>query len=238
MPAILLTRPIEAAARFAAALHARLGAARVVISPLMRIEWLDAQLAAGVPIFTSANGVRGFLLAGGLADGPCWCVGEATAGAARAAGFRPNTGTGDAEALAAAIIAQGARGPFLHVHGRHVRGDLANRLRAGALACEEAIVYDQVAIPPTPEALALLKSEKPVVLPLFSPRSAVQVAKVADIRAPLFLAAMSQAVADAAALPRFARLDVAPRPDSAAMLDVVERLFDAALRLEGEPGAK
>ena len=124
MPVILLTRPAPAAARFAERLRRRLGEVEIVIAPLLEMEWLGAlPEERATPIFTSQNGVEAYLRAGGRAEGACWCVGEATARAARAAGFEPRTGGGDAQALAAGILASGARGPFLHVRGRHARGD-------------------------------------------------------------------------------------------------------------------
>ncbi|MEZ5714577.1 MAG: hypothetical protein R3D85_05065 [Paracoccaceae bacterium] len=63
MPAILLTRPAPASARFAQVLRARLGDVRIVTSPLLRIDWRAPDLPDAEPIFTSRNGVEGFLRA-------------------------------------------------------------------------------------------------------------------------------------------------------------------------------
>lgn len=238
MPAILLTRPAPASARFADKLRRRLGEVEIVIAPLLRIDWKTVPLPTGVPIFTSQTGVEGFLRAGGAAQGPCWCVGDATAQAARNAGFDPRSAAGDAAALVAKILESGDSGPYLHLRGAHARGDVAERLRQAGCQVEEAILYDQVAQDLTTKARDLLKSERPVILPLFSPRTAAQFAKVSEGTAPLFVAAMSTAVQGALNGVSLVRLLVADRPDAQAMADTTERLLDAALQLEGERGAK
>lgn len=238
MPAILLTRPADAAARFAEKLRARLGDVPIVISPLLRIEWRQAPLPGGTPIFTSPNGVEGFLRAGGVARGACWCVGEATARAARAAGFAARASGGDAAALTADILASGETGPFAHLRGVHIAADLAATLRESGCVVEEAVVYDQIAQNLSDEALALLNGGNPVVLPLFSPRTAGQFAREHRGAAPLFVATMSAAVSKALGPFEPVRICQAARPDAAAMADAAERLFAAALHLEGEGAAK
>ncbi|MDQ2090349.1 uroporphyrinogen-III synthase [Marimonas arenosa] len=238
MPAILLTRPAPAAAQFAATLRARLGDVVIVVSPLLDIAWTPAPVVDGVPVFTSRHGVEGFLRAGGRAAGACWCVGEATASAAARSGFTPRSAQGDAAALVAAILASGDPGPFLHVRGAHTRGDVAARLRDAGRAVQEAVVYDQIAQDLNVEARQLLESENPVIVPLFSPRTAAQFADSHHGMAPLFVAAMSDAVRDALGVLPTVRVVVARRPDINAMTDAVEGLFDAALQLEGARDAK
>ena len=240
MPAILLTRPEPGSAEFAAALRARLGAVEIVISPLLRIEFTPTAMAnrSATPIFTSRNGVEGFVRAGGAANGPCWCVGAATAAAAEAAGFTARAAEGDAASLLAAILASGDKGPFQHYRGAHARGDLAGRLSAAGCPTGAEVVYAQDFRELSDEAKAVLGGETPVIVPLFSPRSAARFAGVHAGSAPLFVAVISAAAgAELGALPIF-RMETAARPDAAAMLDATERLFTAAVRLEGGPGAK
>src|ERR1043166_2172034 len=86
---ILVTRPDPEASRFAAQLREH--GIDALVAPLMIVEPTDAQLPAldGIQalIFTSANGVRAYIARGGRADLPAYAVGEATAAAARTAGF-------------------------------------------------------------------------------------------------------------------------------------------------------
>ncbi|WP_137700912.1 uroporphyrinogen-III synthase [Marimonas lutisalis] len=237
MPLILLTRPEEPARQFAEALRARLGDVEVVISPLLRIEWVKADLPAGVPVFTSANGVEGFLRSGGVAVGACWCVGDVTARVADRAGFDARSAGGDADALVAAILTSGEAGPFVHLRGEHARGDVANRLRAAGRAAQDVVVYAQTAQGLSDAARTMLQGEKPVIVPLFSPRTAQQFAQE-TAHAPLFVAVMSTAVREALGDCAVRALREAARPDAEAMAEAVEGLFDAALRLEGAGGGK
>jgi uroporphyrinogen-III synthase len=240
MPAILLTRPADVARQFAAQLRTRLGAVDIVISPLLEITWASGLPGdiIGTPIFTSRNGVAGYVKAGGTASGLCWCVGDATANAARAAGFAPRASSGNAQTLIAAILKSGEPGPFVHLRGAYTRGEVAKRLTQSGRSTQEVIVYDQKPRDLTADAHRRLKSEKPVVLPLFSPRTAAQFAKVHRGRAQIFAGVMSEAVAAAVTDLPLAKLSVADRPDASAMLDVTQKLFREALRLEGGRGAK
>ena len=107
-------------------------------------------------------------------------------------------------------------------------------------------VYDQQALPLSAAGRALLRGQAPVVLPLFSPRSARLAAQAArDAAAPLWLAAISAAAAAAwgqAGGPVPARRVVADAPDAGGMARVIAALgppdaprTDAVER--GTPGA-
>jgi uroporphyrinogen-III synthase len=125
------------------------------------------------------------------------------------------------------VIASGERGPFLHARGREARGEVAARLRAAGIGCVEAVVYDQVALPLSAEAQALLAGDAPVLVPLFSPMSAARLAAALagiPLRAPLLVAAMSPAVSAAWTGPAPLGLAVARRPDAPAMLDALKGL--------------
>lgn len=231
-PVLLLTRPEADSRRFAELIGPRGEGVRIVISPLLRIEPLGMPgPSGGVPVFTSAHAVP---LAGPGGGGDAWCVGERTAAAAAAVGWRPRVGAGDAEALVAAILASGEAGPFVHLRGAHARGEIAARLRAGGRAASERVVYDQRAAPLAAEAQAALAGRAPVVAPLFSPRSAALFAAAAgNPAAPLRVVAMSDAVrraVDGAGWP----VEVAARPDGGAMLEAVLR----SLAIDGRSAAR
>ncbi len=223
--AVLLTRPKAQSRRFAAALAERFGPGlRVAISPLMVLRVLPAELPPGPFAGIVLTSEAGAMVAGAWNGLPrrAWCVGDRTAAAARAAGFDAVSAQGDAGALIARILASGERGPLLHLRGQDSRGDVAARLSDAGIPTAEAVVYAQAPQPPTAEAHALLTGSPPVVLPLFSPRSALLFrASLAEIRAPLHVAAISPDTADAAHDLRPARLITAARPDAEAMLDAV-----------------
>lgn len=209
-PVLLLTRPLRDSQRFAAMLPEW----RAVISPILRIVPVDhdsrpLQDAPGL-VFTSAHAVAS---AGPGRGRLALCVGGHTGAVARRAGFDVRTGNGFAESLLPLIEEAGV--PLMHPHGRH----LAKQLPVPGM-----VVYDQQALPLDDAAQALLAGEAPVVLPLFSPRSARLVAEAArGARAPLWPVAISHAALAAWDAPA-ARCRVAVAPDAPAMACAVRSL--------------
>lgn len=233
---ILLTRPAAQGERFAAELRRTLGAdIRIVHAPVMAPRFRVPALPGGrfaAVIFTSETGVAATAAA---AFGPrlpscAWCVGRRTAAAAAAAGFTPLAAATDADALLVAIREAGESGPLLHLKGRDSRGDLAARLTASGCATDEAVVYAQEPVPLTDAARALLAGDAPVILPVFSPRTAALIARAAgqELRAPCLVAALSPAVAEAAAASLSpARIVTAATPDAAGMHAAIAQLARA-----------
>ncbi|MFB2594321.1 uroporphyrinogen-III synthase [Paracoccus sp. p4-l81] len=233
-PTILLTRPAPAAARFAALLaQGPAAACPVLASPLMRIELLTppadqiaAARAADQVIFSSENGVAGLAALMPSGGRRAWCVGDRTAQAARAAGYDAVAAQGDAPSLRALIGAAAPRGRLVHARGRHIVAPLADQLTAGGLPCDQITVYDQVDLPLSGAARDLLAGAVPVLVALFSPRSARLFAAAAGgARAPLWVAAISAAVGQAAAPLAPARLAIAARPDADAMAAAIADLI-------------
>lgn len=206
-PILLMTRPGDDSERTAA----RIGA-DVIVAPILQIVPVDhdgAALAraAGL-VFTSAHAVAS---AGPGRGRPAICVGERTGQVARDAGFAVIQGAGTADSLVPLIAASPV--PLVHPHGRH----LAQRL-----AVPGVVVYDQRPQPLTARARAALMGARPVVVPVYSPRSARLLAGMAaGARAPLWLVAISDAAAAAWTAPA-ARRAVADQPSGRAM--------DAAIR--------
>jgi uroporphyrinogen-III synthase len=225
-PVVLMTRPPGQGAAFARALRARFGPLRIVHSPLIAPADLPVTLPAGHfagCIFTSQAAV-GAAARAGLPPGPAFCVGARTAAAARAAGHDAEALGGDADGLVAALLARCLTGPLLHLHGRDTRGDVAARLTAGGLTTVGVAVYAQEPRPLTPAARRLLNGAAPVILPLFSPRTAeILSAQARDVAAPLWIVAMSPAVDAAAQVPAVLRR-IAAAPTAGAMLEAVATL--------------
>ena len=236
-PLLLLTRPQAASERFADELRARGIRFRPIISPARGIVTtgpLPEGPVDGV-IFTSAQAVRAWSALGGARDVPAYAVGGATAQAAREAGMMAQSAEGDADALVAMLAALHPDGRLVHLRGRHVRGDVAERLCAEGLHVDEAVIYDQPELYPSDEARAALMGNAPVVAPLFSPRSALIVGSW-PIEAPLLVAAMSEAVAKAASTAHIKALTVAARPDAAAMTDSTAELLGIVAGMRAETG--
>ena len=229
---LLLTRPAAQGERFAADLVARFGPRlQIIPAPLMLPEfrspdWPDLPYAC--LILTSETGVlaaQRLRDAGRALPRRAVCVGDRTAQTARAAGFDATSAHGDAEALLALILASGDPGPFLHLRGAEARGDIAPRLAARGIPAHAAVVYAQNPQPLTAQAQSVLNGSDPVLLPLFSPRSARLVVETVRITAPLWIAALSHNVAQAAAPLLPARLVTADHPDADGMIAAIAALL-------------
>jgi len=227
VPTILLTRPRAQSLRFADRCRSAIGGThRIVVSPVIEIEYLagpDLADTAGV-IFTSENAVTA--VAGQACPIPAFCVGERTALAAARAGFVARVAGGDARSLACLI--QGARpqGMLLHLRGEHQTGDLAATLRAAGLRARSRVVYRQPERMLTEEACRLLNGNDPVILPLFSSRSArIALLKIGKPEAPLRLVAISEKVAKLATKLGFRPASLADSPDAVGMVAALARLI-------------
>jgi uroporphyrinogen-III synthase len=210
------------------------------VSPLIEPEFVtqppDLRGIKGV-VFTARTAVEAFAALCPAARLPAYAVGDATADAARHAGLCVVSAGGDADALVRRILADGVQGPLLHLRGEHARGSVAQRLSGAGCPTREAVLYHQKAQPFTPEARALLDGHEPVLVPLFSPRTATIFSRQHRGQAPLFIAAMSPQVAEAVMVPCW-RLVVAEHPSMTAMVSALDELLDAARDLEDRRSAQ
>ncbi|KPF70191.1 hypothetical protein IP88_11400 [alpha proteobacterium AAP81b] len=190
---VLVTRPEPGASATAARLR-ELGHG-VTVAPLLATAARDWTLPEPLPpavLLTSAAGAR---LAGpqlaALRALPCHAVGDATAAAARAAGFSEvHTGAGTVQALLDALASTGVT-EILHLAG----AERTPVVLPVGLSIVTRIVYGTVPLPlPAPPHADWVL--------LYSPRSAARFAaecdRLAVARATLRLAALSPAVAAAA----------------------------------------
>lgn len=183
---LLITRPAEDAEPLARRLRA-LGHTPL-IEPMLDMVWLDgpAPDLDGVQglLFTSANGVRAFARRTNHRGLPAYAVGDATARAAREAGFDSvESAQGDVYALAALVtrLCRPEAGMFLHVAGATVAGDLSGLLAGKGFAVRRETMYE--ARPSTrlgdATAAGLAEGQIDAVL-IFSPRTAVSFVRLVD----------------------------------------------------------
>jgi uroporphyrinogen-III synthase len=223
-PLILLTRPLTQSQHFADQITAAFGPHPVLISPAMAIRALDVARASGDfsdVVLTSQNAPGFAARLGFPMPRHAFCVGDRTAEAARQAGFTTTALGGDAAGLIAALQAAPPQGTLLHLHGRETRGDVAASLTAAGIETISLAIYDQIALPLSKAALQALAGKHPVILPIFSPRTATILAAQGPFAAPLHIVAISDAVAKAAAALTPHRLEIAQSPDAGAMLDAL-----------------
>lgn len=200
---VLITRPEPQASRFSKVLTARFGTlVRPVICSLIAPRFLSAALPDGrfgAVVLTSETGALAadrLAKAGYMVPHVAFCVGDHTAEVAQGLGFDARSAAGDATALVDLILQHPDRAPFLHLHGHETRGDVVGQLRARGLSAEGAKVYAQEEQPLSVQARALLAQPGPVVVPIFSPRTAKLFAKqLAEhlVSAKVFVVAISEA---------------------------------------------
>lgn len=215
-----MTRPRAAAAQFVDDMPPSLQAqVTPIFSPLLEIvpvAHVPDINAKATALFTSRNGV----LHGPDGNGrAAYCVGDRTTAAATDRGWQAHMAGPDADALVTEVAATAQDQILVHLRGRHTRGDVAARLQAAGCDVSERVVYDQTLKTLTQEAQDALAGNTNTIVPLFSPRTAQQFAKVASRTTCTCVLALSQAVADAAA--PFAVHAVCARPDADAMYDAM-----------------
>ncbi len=221
----LLTRPEAEAASFAETIRAE--GWEAVNWPLFRIvSRLSAPPDPGDAeafVFTSARGVEALAAFGAPPPLPAWCVGPATAAAARAAGFAEvEDAAGNAAALTERLLAAPPL-RVLHVRGAQAAGDLAGALRAAGREARELIAYGTAPGGPPPEPVeAAMRAGRVRAALFFSPRAARRFAEAApDAWRAAYPAAAAIAISAATMAPlealEFGRRIVAARPDGAAM---------------------
>ncbi len=216
-PTLLLTRPEPGSSEFLALCEREFGdRISAITSPLMRI--VDA---GDIPpldeyqtlIFTSGHAVHRVGKAG-LLNGRCVAtVGQATAELATGFGASARAIGTDLETFLAncADLAD----PCLHLRGSHTRGDLAAELTLAGKSAGEAVIYDQLAMPPTRAAQALVAGSDPVTAPVFSSRSAELLSRFIGNRVDVTVIAISAAVASAST--RIGKVKIAEAPTVEAM---------------------
>ncbi|MDX2236243.1 MAG: uroporphyrinogen-III synthase [Hyphomonadaceae bacterium] len=201
-----------------------------VVAPLLDIVDVDAPTDfPGVQalLFTSANAVRARAAAAAPRTLAAWCVGAATADAARAAGFEAvRSADGDVAALAAQAAAQldAAAGALVHLSGAEVAGDLVGALRARGFDAQQRIVYRAEPVRAPPPALTEALPQLDAVL-FHSPRAAQVFRSLYPDAGAISASAavcLSAAVADAAG-PGWRATLVAATPDEPALLAALAR---------------
>ena len=227
---VLITRPAEDAAPLAGRLAA-LGIA-ALIEPMLAIR-----LIAGPPpdlegvqalLITSANGVRALAARSAQRGVVVFAVGDASAAAARAAGFaRIESAAGDVESLGRLVRARldPSGGALLHVAGAEVAGALADDLRAAGFDYRRTVLYRAATADRlSPAAAAALAEGSIAAVLLYSPRTAaalvrlIGAAGLAAACARIDALCLSGAVARAAAGIAWRSVRTAARPDQDALI--------------------
>lgn len=235
-PQVLVTRPEADAEPLVHELAARgYGAC---LAPMLTIRFdpaVEVDLS-GVQalLFTSANGVRAFVHLCPRRDLPVIAVGEATAEAARSAGFPDvDVAGGDSAALADRVVAtrKPQDGVLFHAAGSVRAGDLKGQLAAQGFAVRRTPLYAAETARRLPDsAVRALRGGRVAAALFFSPRTAktfVTLARTADLVDPcgsVTAVCLSSAVANTVSDLPWRDVHTAGRPDQAALLRALDAI--------------
>lgn len=217
-PVIVLRPEPGNAATMAKALAMRMDARACPLFETRGVAWsCPAPANFTAILFTSANGAR---LAGPgrmrYLHLPAFAVGDATAEAAREAGFSSVvTGESDVARLTAKIATLG-RHRLLHLSGAEI-----SEIDFMGVEVERRIVYDSEVVPPTAAMLELLAGGGVVLV--HSPRAAARLAEIVLDRYVLELVTISARTAEAAG-EGWRRVAIAAYPRDEAVLEAAAQI--------------
>ncbi|MDA0262336.1 MAG: uroporphyrinogen-III synthase [Proteobacteria bacterium] len=232
---VLVTRPRDDADELTAELERR--GHLVAQLPLLDIRYLNGVAlhleSVQAVLLTSANGARALSrVAKDRHDLAIFAVGDATAKAARAAGFsRISSAAGDATALAGLVAREldPAAGPLVHVGGRQVAGDLAGSLREQGFAVDRVALYEVIAAERMDPAIEVeLREHRIDAVLFFSARTAatfvalVQQTALSQACASIDAVCLSDAVAEEITAVAWHRVKIAARADQPSLLDALD----------------
>ncbi len=243
---VLVTRPLEDVGPLVAALKTR--GHEAVIEPMLSIE-RRADVSLPLPLdgvqallFTSANGVRAFADLAPERDLPVFAVGDASATAAREAGFTAvESAGGDVTDLARLVRdhLDPDHGALFHPAASQLAGDLQGALEDAGFTLRRAALYEaQPAVDLSSALRRGLAAGDLDVAVFFSPRTArtfvtlIERAGLNAACARLQVVCLSEAVAARLQPLTWARVWVAARPEQDAVLarlDEVAAEVDASI---------
>lgn len=235
---LLVTRPEPDAARTAEALR-RLGH-EVIVSPLFTFRALaDRPLPMRrfqAVVATSANAVRALALhpeRGRLAGLPLLAVGDATALAARRAGFGKARSAGGAAGDLIKLVVEScepAAGPLLYIAGEARAADLEGPLAEAGFAVQTAVLYAMEPQGLSGEALGALRGRAVDGILIYSQRAAaafalaVRAAGMAPLAPEIVCLCLSEAVGRPLRAIAAGPVVVADAPDQISLFAVIERI--------------
>jgi uroporphyrinogen-III synthase len=197
-----------------------------IVQPLLAVRpvahaVIDLAGAAALA-FTSANAVTAFGALSWERGLPVFAVGDATAAAARKAGFGDvASATGDVAALAATLKARAPdlRGVIVYPAAARPARDLAALIADAGLTLREVAVYETVDIPPPDAFIARLPALDGVLI--HSARAGLLLASILRAHpAPRLVAyALSREAARSLTPGGLARIHTAAAPNEAALLE-------------------
>ena len=227
---LLLTRPLDGNERFCLKIKHLLYSCEILDNPIQKIDFLPSLSKVNknsVLIFTSANGLRA-AKNHNLINNKCFVVGANTKKIAVSFGYDVLGFSKDQKNLLKLIKSKKPTESMVHIRGKHTVGNLCDELKRSQFSCLEIIGYKQEPLKIKKQNLQKIYSGRPVILPIFSSRSAKLLQSNVDLTG-FNVIAISEAVAKILTGVELGGLVISKKPDLNSMqeatLDILRRLI-------------
>ena len=231
---LLLTRPLGGNERFCLKIKHLLYSCEIIDNPIQKIDFLPSLSKVNknsVLIFTSANGLRA-AKKHNLINKKCFVVGANTKKIAVSFGYDVLGFSKDQENLLKLIKSKKPTESMVHIRGKHTVGNLCDALKRNQFSCLDIIGYNQEPLKIKKQNLQKIHSGRPVILPIFSSRSAELLQSNLDLTG-FNVIAISEAVAKIVTGVELGELVISKKPDLNSMQEATLAILRRLIKFDG-----
>ena len=231
---LLLTRPLDGNERFCLKIKHLLYNCEILDNPIQKIDFLPSLGKVNknsVLIFTSANGLRA-AKKHNLINKKCFVVGANTKKIAVSFGYDVLGFSKDQENLLKLIKSKKPTESMVHIRGKHTVGNLCDALKRNQFSCLDIIGYNQEPLKIKKQNLQKIHSGRPVILPIFSSRSAELLQSNLDLTG-FNVIAISEAVAKIVTGVELGELVISKKPDLNSMQEATLAILRRLIKFDG-----
>ena len=231
---LLLTRPLGGNERFCLKIKHLLYNCEILDNPIQKIDFLPSLSKVNknsVLIFTSANGLRA-AKKHNLINKKCFVVGANTKKIAVSFGYDVLGFSKDQENLLKLIKSKKPTESMVHIRGKHTVGNLCDALKRNQFSCLDIIGYNQEPLKIKKQNLQKIHSGRPVILPIFSSRSAELLQSNLDLTG-FNVIAISEAVAKIITGVELGELVISKKPDLSSMQEATLAILRRLIKFDG-----
>jgi uroporphyrinogen-III synthase len=231
---LLLTRPLGGNERFCLKIKHLLYSCEILDNPIQKIDFLPSLSKVNknsVLIFTSANGLRA-AKKHNLINKKCFVVGANTKKIAVSFGYDVLGFSKDQENLLKLIKSKKPTESMVHIRGKHTVGNLCDALKRNQFSCLDIIGYNQEPLKIKKQNLQKIHSGRPVILPIFSSRSAELLQSNLDLTG-FNVIAISEAVAKIITGVELGELVISKKPDLNSMQEATLAILRRLIKFGG-----
>ena len=231
---LLLTRPLGGNERFCLKIKHLLYSCEILDNPIQKIDFLPSLGKVNknsVLIFTSANGLRA-AKKHNLINKKCFVVGANTKKIAVSFGYDVLGFSKDQENLLKLIKSKKPTESMVHIRGKHTVGNLCDALKRNQFSCLDIIGYNQEPLKIKKQNLQKIHSGRPVILPIFSSRSAELLQSNLDLTG-FNIIAISEAVAKIVTGVELGKLVISKKPDLNSMQEATLAILRRLIKFDG-----